>query len=156
MAEPQLGLKLAFYAYPCLLFLTLLGGQSIQYYYSRRKGSEPSASDAQKQKAATTRRIYEKTIWALQLILSLLLLASTVLAVLEAVTAQHEATGHIRFPFSAYLVCALSSMLKARVGVFTDWWCRHPTLEFSSISLPAYSLIRKGHGLQAHRIVARG
>lgn len=107
MAEPQLGLKLAFYAYPCLLFLTLLGGQSIQYYYNRRKGSESSISDAQKQKATTTRRNYEKTIWALQLILSLLFLASTVLAVLEAVSGQHAATGHIRFPFSAYLVCAL-------------------------------------------------
>jgi ATP-binding cassette, subfamily B, vacuolar membrane transporter HMT1/ACLQ len=107
MAEPQLGLKLAFYAYPCLIFLTLLGGQSIQYYYVRRKASEPSASDAQKQKAAATRRNYERAIWALQLIVSLLLLASTIYAVLEAVTGQHEATGYIRFPFSAYVVCAL-------------------------------------------------
>lgn len=104
MADAQLGLKIAFYAYPCVIFLTLLGVQSLQFYLSRRRESRPVALDNdQKQKAEAIKRFYARLIWILQLALSIILLVTIVLAVREALTDQHV-TGTITFSFSAYLV----------------------------------------------------
>ena len=106
MSGTQSGLKVAFYIYPCLLFLSLLGSQSLEHYRNRRKGTQLNVSDAQKQKSQNIQRLYNRVIWILQLIVSLLLLASVILAVIEAITGQHAAAVLFQFPFSGYVVRA--------------------------------------------------
>lgn len=106
MASTQLGLKIAFYTYPCLLFLTLFGVQSYQFYRSRRRNARHDASNVEPpQNAGSVRIIYARLIWSFQLVLSALLIVSIVIAVREAVARQHEVVGTIEFSFSAYLVC---------------------------------------------------
>lgn len=107
MAGVQLGLKVAFYIYPCLLFLTLLGVQSLQFYRNRHGEPRQSVTDAeQKKKAENTKRAFARVIWIFQFVLCLLLLASIGLAAREAVAGQDEIEGKVNFSFSAYLVRA--------------------------------------------------
>lgn len=109
MASTQLGLKIAFYTYPCLLFLTLFGVQSYQFYRSRRRNARHDASnDEPPQNAGSVRIIYARLIWSFQLVLSALLVVSIVIAVREAVARQHEVVGTVEFSFSAYLVSPFS------------------------------------------------
>lgn len=68
----QLGLEVAFYLYPCGLFATLLGSQSVQYYRERHGKPNRDATADEKQ-ADATRRFYARLIWGFQLVLSLLL-----------------------------------------------------------------------------------
>lgn len=104
MADAELGLKLAFYLYPCLVFATLLGSQTLQYYLNRRRDSRRNASEEQKQKTDSIRRSHSHLIWFIQLLLSVLLLVSIILAVREALASRHDAVDTIEFSFSAYLV----------------------------------------------------
>lgn len=67
---------MAFYLYPCGLFATLLGSQSVQYYRERHGKPSRDASADEKQ-AEATRRFYARLIWCFQLVLSLLLVSST-------------------------------------------------------------------------------
>lgn len=112
MAKAELGLKVAFYAYPCVLFVTLLGVQSAQFYLSRHGNPQArhGALDAdQKQRADKTRRIFARLIWTFQFILSLLLIASIVFTTKQVFANQGDVTGDVAFAFSAYLVSDLSS-----------------------------------------------
>ena len=76
MAGVQLGLEVAFYLYPCGLFATLLGSQSVQYYRERH-GKPSRDSTADEKQAEATRRFYARLIWCFQLLLSLLLVSPT-------------------------------------------------------------------------------
>jgi hypothetical protein len=101
----QLGLRIVFYLYPCLLILTLLGAQSFEFYRDRRRASrQPVRSAEEKAEAQKVQRTSTRAIWILQLLLSLLILASIVLTVRQAVIDQSDTDGQIDFPFSAYLV----------------------------------------------------
>lgn len=106
MAGAQLGLKVAFYAYPCSLFVILLGVQSLQYYLNRHGTADRNILDTdQKKRTEKIQRICSKLIWVLQLLLSLLLLASIIITVREAVAGNYEGIGRTDFPVSPYVVC---------------------------------------------------
>lgn len=70
MAGMQLGLQVAFYLYPCGLFVALLGAQSVQFWRERRGGPRRDAPD---EKAVALRKFYNRLIWSFQLILSAVL-----------------------------------------------------------------------------------
>lgn len=72
MAGVQTGLEVAFYLYPCGLFATLLGSQSVKYYRERYGKLNRDATADEKQ-AEATRRFYARLIWCFQFLLSLLL-----------------------------------------------------------------------------------
>lgn len=76
MAGVQQGLEVAFYLYPCGLFATLLGSQSVQYYRERH-GKPSRDATADEKQAEATRRFYARLIWCFQLLLSLLLVSPT-------------------------------------------------------------------------------
>lgn len=109
MSTDQLGLKIGFYIYPCLLFFTLLGVQTLQYYRNRHRDPRSGASDEeQKQQAARVRRVSARFIWFFQLGLCLLLLASIIFAVRVAFADHHDVGGNVNLSISAYLVSTLS------------------------------------------------
>lgn len=74
MAGVQDGLEVAFYLYPCALFVALLVSQSVAYYRERRRvnlGSSPvphNEKDAEK-----ISRLYNWLNWVTQLLLCALL-----------------------------------------------------------------------------------
>jgi ABC-type Fe3+ transport system permease subunit len=117
MAKREPALEALFYLYPCLLFVSLLGVQTFQFYLERKREARRSASPVvaeTKQSDERTKRIAAWLIWMLQLVLCFLLLASIVLAVREALREPHHSLkGKIVFSSSAYLVC-LSIVLLVR------------------------------------------
>ncbi|KAM6530257.1 hypothetical protein FALCPG4_008382 [Fusarium falciforme] len=121
MASPEVGLKVIFYLYPCLLFVTLLGSQCLQFYLSR--GREPrriALDNEQKQKAESIRRVYARVIWFLQLVLSLLFVASIAINAREAVSGHHDSDGTVDFSFSAYLASHVGVLLYFFAGLLPD------------------------------------
>ncbi|KAI8665546.1 hypothetical protein LRP88_03952 [Fusarium phalaenopsidis] len=121
MTSPEVGLKVIFYLYPCLLFVTLLGSQCLQFYLSR--GREPrriALDNEQKQKAESIRRVYARVIWFLQFILSLLFVASIAIAAREAVSGHHDSDGTVDFSFSAYLASHVGVLLYFFAGLLPD------------------------------------
>ncbi|KAK7419930.1 hypothetical protein QQZ08_010633 [Neonectria magnoliae] len=117
MAPAELGLKIAFYVYPCLLFIALLGAQSLQFYRDRHRDSSRDASDESKQK---NRPVYTRLIWFLQLILSVLVLASIIVVTREAVAGNHKVDGTVKFAFSAYLASYVGVLLYFLAGLLPD------------------------------------
>ncbi|VUC26310.1 unnamed protein product [Clonostachys rosea] len=125
MDSTQLGLRIAFYSYPVLLFVTLLGVQSFQYYVERKRGAESKATrnaldSEQKAKAEKITRISSTIIWILQLILSGLLLASIIFAVHKAIVGQHSLDGKAGFAFSAYAASYVGVLLYYLSGLLPD------------------------------------
>lgn len=70
MSGTQLGLEIAFYLYPCGLFVTLLSSQSFEFYRDRHGATRQSATDDEQKKAS---RFYARLIRFFQLILTLIL-----------------------------------------------------------------------------------
>lgn len=70
MSDTELGLTIAFYLYPCGLFVTLFSSQLIRYRY--RDNDKPSATNDEK-KAQKAYGLYTQLIWTFQLLLSPLL-----------------------------------------------------------------------------------
>uniref|UniRef100_A0A0D2YK28 ABC transmembrane type-1 domain-containing protein n=1 Tax=Fusarium oxysporum (strain Fo5176) TaxID=660025 RepID=A0A0D2YK28_FUSOF len=68
MAKAELGLKIGFYAYPIVLFVTLLGVQSAQFYISRHGSTtrKVALDNDLKQHIDKIRRFYARCIWVLQ------------------------------------------------------------------------------------------
>ncbi|KAG8162905.1 hypothetical protein KVR01_007383 [Diaporthe batatas] len=118
MAGVQQGLEVAFYLYPCGLFATLLGSQSVQYYRERHGKPSRDATADQKQ-AEATRRLYARLIWGVQLLLSLLVLASIVVVLRDAV-AGHAGGPDAAFPDSAYLASYVGVLLYFLAGLLPD------------------------------------
>ncbi|EEU38787.1 uncharacterized protein NECHADRAFT_83033 [Fusarium vanettenii 77-13-4] len=121
MANPEVGLKVIFYLYPCLLFVTLLGSQCLQFYLCR--GREPrriALDNDQKQKAESIRRVHTRVIWLLQLVLSLLFVASVAITAREAVSGHHDSDGTVDFSFSAYLASHVGVLLYFFAGLLPD------------------------------------
>lgn len=80
MAGVQDGLDVAFYLYPCGLFVALLVSQSVAYYRERRRvnlGSSP-VSNTDEKDAEKISRVYNWLIWVTQLLLCALLVSHTV------------------------------------------------------------------------------
>lgn len=163
MAGAQLGLKISFYVYPCLLFFTLLSVQSFQFYRDRHGViSRPLVTDPeQKQKAEKTRRSFARFTWFFQLLLCLLFLASIVLVAREAV-GQDELPGRIDFSFSAYLASYVGVLLYFLAGLLPDpegpWspetahclaWAVATLVEIviAAVLFTAQSDLRVSHGL---------
>lgn len=75
MAGVQLGLEVAFYLYPCGLFVTLLVSQAIYYIRERRQENQASTTppSADDKDADKTRQFYARLVWAFQFLLTLLL-----------------------------------------------------------------------------------
>ncbi|KAJ3941599.1 uncharacterized protein N0V96_008312 [Colletotrichum fioriniae] len=117
MAETLLGLEVAFYLYPCGLFVTLLASQSYQFYRDRHGVTRQTATDDEQKKAS---RLYARIIWGFQLILSLLLLATIILAVHGAIAGQYDGAGKVVFPFSAYLASYVAVLLYYLAGLLPD------------------------------------
>lgn len=129
MSGTQLGLRIAFYSYPVLLFITLLGVQSIQYYRERKREQKEGPKNArrtapedseQKQRADRISRISATVIWILQFFLSVLFLASIIVTVREALRDQDAGT--VTFPFSAYLVSIAAAQPRLLPLVVDDYW----------------------------------
>ncbi|RFN52869.1 ATP-binding cassette, subfamily b [Fusarium flagelliforme] len=121
MAKEELGLKIGFYAYPCALFVTLLGVQSAQFYLSRHGARQNASLDNDaKSKADSIRRFYARCIWVFQLILCGLVVASIVLATKEVFADQKELRGKILFSFSAYLASFVGVLLYFLAGLLPD------------------------------------
>ncbi|GJC95856.1 ABC transporter [Colletotrichum higginsianum] len=113
----QLGLEVAFYLYPCGLFVTLLSSQSFQFYRERHGVTRQDAIDDEQKRAE---RLYARVIRALQLIVSLLLLATIILAVRGAVAGQYDGAGKVVFPFSAFLASYVAVLLYYLAGLLPD------------------------------------
>lgn len=149
MATEAIGLKVAFYLYPCLLLVTLLGAQTVQFYRDRHRDPRRSASSSeQKQAAEKITRNFTRPIWFFQFLLSLSLLASIVVASRQAIS-RHDTDGKISFPFSAYLVRIrpFPGYFTQAVHVVANRYTRPLTLEsYFTTSLACFQ-IRKGRGL---------
>lgn len=105
MGSAEVGLKVVFYLYPCLLLLALLGVQTFQFWRNRRRDARPNASsDEHKENADAIRRSHTRPIWFLQLIICGLLIAGIVVAIRQAVSGEDDVGGKIGFSYSAYLV----------------------------------------------------
>lgn len=118
MAGVQQGLQVAFYFYPCALFTTLLLSQSIQYYRDRHgKLRQDGAID--EKKAESIRWLYARLVWFFQLILSLLLVATIVLVVRDAV-GGHDEDARVNFPFSAFLASYVGVLLYFLAGLLPN------------------------------------
>lgn len=70
MPDVALGLAIAFYLYPCGLFIALFSSQLYRYRY--RDADDPLAAINEK-KDQKAHRLYVKLLWMLQLLLSVLL-----------------------------------------------------------------------------------
>ena len=120
MAGVQLGLQVAFYLYPCGLFVVLFASQCVYYYRSRQRrdngGDSPEIENDDKA-AAGIRRFYARLIWASQFALALLLLASIILVVRDAVAGPQT---HGTFPYSAYLAAHVGLLLFFLAGLLPD------------------------------------
>jgi ABC-type transport system involved in Fe-S cluster assembly fused permease/ATPase subunit len=121
MAGVQLGLEVAFYLYPCGLFVVLFASQSIYYYRSRQRrinGADDDNDSALDDKEAPgIRRFYARLIWASQFILNLLLLAAIILVVRDAVAGTQT---HRNFPYSAYLAAHVGLLLFFLAGLLPN------------------------------------
>ncbi|EGY22641.1 heavy metal tolerance protein [Verticillium dahliae VdLs.17] len=122
MASGELALNIAFYAYPCLLFVALLGAQFIQYFRNRNRETRHVAlrDEVTKHDIEGLKRSHARVIWLLQLILGLLLLSSIILAVREAVATRQNFQGRIDFGFSAYLASHVGVLLYFLSGLLPD------------------------------------
>ncbi|KAK3998119.1 P-loop containing nucleoside triphosphate hydrolase protein [Cladorrhinum sp. PSN332] len=123
MAGVQLGLAVAFYLYPCGLFLTLVTSQSI-YYFRNRKQQRQQASQGQPGETPIDdkgiNRSYARWIWALQSLLALLLVPATVLVVRDAVTGHDTDDVSDNFPYSAYLAAHIGVLLYFLAGLLPN------------------------------------
>ncbi|KAF4458123.1 hypothetical protein F53441_58 [Fusarium austroafricanum] len=118
MAKAELGLKIGFYAYPIVLFVTLLGVQSAQFYLTRHGSTRQIALDNDlKQHVEKIRKTYARFIWVLQLVLSCLLIGSIVFATREVFA---DAKGKVVFDFSAYLASFVGVLLYYLAGLLPD------------------------------------
>ncbi|GKU20303.1 unnamed protein product [Fusarium langsethiae] len=123
MAKEELGLKIGFYAYPCALFVTLLGVQSAQFYLTRHgdpKTRQNALDNDLKSKTEKIQRFYARLIWGFQLVLSGLIIASIVLATREVFADQKDIEGKIIFSFSAYLASFVGVLLYFLAGLLPD------------------------------------
>ncbi|RGP74635.1 ATP-binding subfamily b [Fusarium sporotrichioides] len=123
MAKEELGLKIGFYAYPCALFVTLLGVQSAQFYLTRHgdpKTRQNALDNDLKSKTEKIQRFYARLIWGFQLVLSGLIIASIVLATREVFADQKDIEGKILFSFSAYLASFVGVLLYFLAGLLPD------------------------------------
>ncbi|KAH7322586.1 putative transport protein [Stachybotrys elegans] len=120
MAGAQLGLRIAFYAYPCLLFAVLLGTQSFQFYRERHGQTGASGDDEAKKKAEGVRRTTARFVWPLQVVLSALYLASIIVAVREGFAGHHDGNGTVDFPLSAYVASHVGVLLYFLAGLLPD------------------------------------
>lgn len=118
-SETELGMRVAFYVYPCLLFVVLLGIQAIQYYREHRRSSSKTATnDASKRKSKSFKKSQVWLIWILQLVLSCLLLGSIIFAVRGVLSREHDETGSVEWPLSSYVVSTIQMTNKLSVDLF--------------------------------------
>ncbi|ORY63914.1 uncharacterized protein BCR38DRAFT_433448 [Pseudomassariella vexata] len=112
MAALGLGLKVAFYFHPCGLFASLFLSQLIRYRYGT---VDNGTATADQKKVEKVQRFYAKLIWALQLLLVPLMLASIVLVASNALTNEG-----VNFPHSAYLASHIGVLLYFLAGLLPD------------------------------------
>ncbi|KAH6622681.1 P-loop containing nucleoside triphosphate hydrolase protein [Chaetomium tenue] len=124
MAGVQLGLEVAFYLYPCGLFVVLFASQSVYYYRKRQRRANgdhdhdhDADDDSDDKEAPVIRRFYARLIWASQFLLSLLLLASIILVVRDAVVGTQP---HSNFPYSGYLAAHVGLLLLFLAGLLPN------------------------------------
>ncbi|KAI1119021.1 hypothetical protein F5Y14DRAFT_396218 [Nemania sp. NC0429] len=113
MANVELGLTIGFYFYPCGLIATLILSQLARYRY-KYAGSGPDVDEKSLEK---TQRFYAKFVWLVQLALTLLLLASIVIASYHAVASQGA---QLNFPYSAYLASYTAVLIFFLAGLLPD------------------------------------
>ncbi|KAI1424453.1 hypothetical protein F5Y12DRAFT_444389 [Xylaria sp. FL1777] len=113
MANVELGLAIGFYLYPCGLIATLFLSQLARYRY-KYAGSGPQVDEKSVEKI---QRSYARYVWAVQLALTPLLLASIILASYYAVASQDA---QANFPYSAYLASYVAVLLYFLAGLLPD------------------------------------
>ncbi|KAL2204909.1 ABC transporter [Sarocladium strictum] len=119
--QTELGMRVAFYVYPCLLFVVLLGIQAIQYYRERRQSSLKAAIIAQpKPQSKSLNRTQVWLIWLLQLVLSCLLLGSIIFAVRGVLLRDHDEIGIVEWPLSSYVASYVGVFLYFLAGLLPD------------------------------------
>lgn len=128
MAGVQLGLEVAFYLYPCGLFVVLFASQSVYYYRERQRRANgdhdvdadadaDADDDSNNKEAPAIRRFYARLIWASQFVFNLLLLASIILVVRDAVAGAQP---HSKFPYSGYLAAHVGLLLFFLAGLLPN------------------------------------
>lgn len=124
MAGVQQGLQVAFYAYPCGLFATLLTSQAVYYYRSRQRrsignGAAAPLSPPDDKETTGIRRRYALLVRVSQALLALLLIPSLVLVVRDALASQ-QPESKTTFPYSAYLAAHVGVALYFFAGLLPD------------------------------------
>ena len=118
-AGVQLGLQIAFYSYPCGLFLSLITSQFIYYFRSRQRGQQASGDGDNDKGAEAIRSFYARLIRVSQFILTLLFIPAIVLVVRDAIAGPH-ANGDGTFPYSTYLAAHVAVLLFFIAGLLPD------------------------------------
>ncbi|KAK1753551.1 putative abc heavy metal transporter [Echria macrotheca] len=113
MANVELGLQVAFYAYPIGLFTVLITSEAI-YYYRSRQGKVEATDD---KAADPIRRFYARLIRFTQFILAALVVPAVVLIVRNGITGQPEERP---FPTSAFLAAHVGVALYFLAGLLPD------------------------------------
>ncbi|KAI5927537.1 hypothetical protein F4810DRAFT_269324 [Camillea tinctor] len=116
MGSLQIALEVAFYLYPVGLFVTLFSAQLVAFRY-RKTHKAPATDEKAAEKVV---RFYARILWALQLLLTFLLLASIIVLLHNAVTSPHEPEGKVTFPNSAYLSSHIGVLLYFLAGLLPD------------------------------------
>ncbi|KAK3389312.1 ABC transporter [Podospora didyma] len=104
MARVQLGLEVAFYLYPCALFLALAASKSLFYYRTRKHGI-PQVKDAR----------FSRLIWACQALLLFLYIPSIIIVARDGIVAPEG-----NFPYTAYVAAHVAVLLFFFCGLFPD------------------------------------
>lgn len=120
MAGVQLGLEVAFYLYPCGLFLTLVASQSIYYYRTRKRQGTSEGQNTTPADDQNISRFYARLIRAFQALLTLLLVPASVLVVRDAVATHNDGDASDNFPYSAYLASHVGVLLYFVAGLLPN------------------------------------
>lgn len=120
-SQTELGMRVAFYVYPCLLFVVLLEIQAVQYYWDhRQQKAKTGTAGLSKQKPKSLTRAQVWLIWILQLVLSCLLLGSVIFATRGVFSRDHEEAGSVEWPLSSYVVSTLALACRDGTDDFMD------------------------------------
>lgn len=115
MKGVQVGLEVAFYLYPCGLFVTLALSQLARHQrYNAR-----SSPEVDEKRAEQVNKVHNRIIRVAQALLLPLLLASVVLVTAQAF-ADEQAYPAVNFPYTAYIASYLGVLLYFLGGLLPD------------------------------------
>ncbi|KAK6083152.1 heavy metal tolerance protein [Seiridium cupressi] len=112
----EVGLEVAFYLYPCGLFVTLALSQLVRYRHRHERVQEEVVDE---KRAESVNRLHNRLIRLVQLLLLPLLLASVVIATRDAFAGEETYTKP-NFPHTAYIASHLGALFYFLGGLLPD------------------------------------